>query len=69
MSQKYKYKFVRLGKGLFWARSEAEEEYKETIHRYAKEGWRLIQIFAPSRGLYGLANFYEVILEKEIDHS
>ena len=68
MDQKYEYKFIRLGKGLLWPNSEADT-YKEVIHDYSKEGWRLVQIFAPSRGFWGLANFHEVILEREIAHN
>ena len=64
MSEKYEYKFIRLGKGWFWTAREADT-YKEVIEKYAKEGWRLIQVFAPSRGIWGLANFHEVILERK----
>ena len=67
MSQKYEYKFVRLGKGLIWPRSEAEEKYKETIYKFAQEGWRLVQIFSPSIGIYGWSRYYEIILERETD--
>lgn len=63
MSQKYEYKFVRLGKGWLWTKTEADS-YKYEIDKYAKEGWRLVQIFAPSRGMWGLANFYELVLER-----
>jgi hypothetical protein len=64
MSEKYEYKFIRLGKGWLWATSEADT-YQLVIEKYAKEGWRLIQVFAPSRGIWGLANFHEVILERK----
>ena len=64
MSQKYEYKFIRLGKGALWARSEAEENYKKTIYQYSKEGWRLVQIFSPSIGIYGWSRYYKVILER-----
>lgn len=63
MAQQYEYKFVRLGKGWFWPTSEADT-YREEIEKYAKEGWKLIQVFAPSRGFWGLANFHELILER-----
>jgi len=65
MFQKYEYKFIRVGKGLLWANSKAEKEYKEVIDKYTKEGWRLVQLFAPSTGLWGLSRYYEIILEKE----
>lgn len=65
MVQKYRYKFIRIGKGLLWAGSDAEREYKYVIDKHAEEGWRLVQVFAPSIGLWGLSRYYEVILEKE----
>ena len=65
MFQKYEYKYIRVGKGLLWANSSAEREYKETIDKHTKNGWRLVQIFAPSTGLWGLCRYYEIILEKE----
>jgi hypothetical protein len=64
MSEKYEYKFIRLGHGLLWPKSVAET-YKEVINQNAKEGWRLIQVFAPSRTILGIANFHEVILERK----
>ena len=64
MKHNYEYKFIRLGKGLFWPTRQADT-YKEVIEKYAREGWKLIQIFAPSRGMWGLANFHEVILERK----
>ena len=64
--QKYEYKFVRLGEGWFAARREGREHYQEQVHQYAKEGWRLVQIFAPGIGTYGAAKYYELILEREI---
>ncbi|MEN6626479.1 MAG: DUF4177 domain-containing protein [Candidatus Sumerlaeia bacterium] len=64
MAQKYEYKFVRIGEGWLGVRKEARQ-YKEIIHQHAAEGWRLVQIFAPSEGAYGLAKFYEMIFERE----
>ena len=63
--KKYEYKFIRLGKGWPWATSEADS-YEKVIEKYAREGWKQLQIFAPSRGIWGLANFHEVILEREV---
>ncbi len=66
MKQKYEYKFVRLGEGLMGARSGAERGYQQIIHEHARDGWRLVQVFAPSMGVYGQAKYYEVILEREM---
>lgn len=66
MPAKYEYKFVRIGEGWWRAKSSAEERYQEVIRQYAEQGWRLVQIFAPGIGLYGRANYYELILEREV---
>src|SRR5688500_16704144 len=53
MSQKYEYKFVRLGEGMWGAKSEANQSYQNQIHEHARDGWRLVQVFAPGTGVYG----------------
>jgi len=65
VTQKYEYKFVRLGEGFLAARKEAKETYQDVIHQHAQEGWRLVQIFAPGIGGYGSAKYYEIILERQ----
>ncbi len=64
--RRYEYRFIRLGEGWGGARSEAREGYQEAVHEYAREGWRLVQIFAPGIGVYGAAKYYELILEREL---
>lgn len=63
---RYEYKFLRIGEGWTAARSEARDHYQEQVHQHARDGWRLIQIFAPGVGVYGAAKYYELILEREI---
>jgi hypothetical protein len=63
---RYEYKFVRLGEGWLAATSKARQCYQEQIHQHAREGWRLVQIFAPGIGAYGAAKYYELILEREV---
>ena len=63
---RYEYKFVRLGEGWIGAKREAREEYQEQVHQHAREGWRLVQVFAPGVGAYGVAKYYELILEREV---
>jgi len=65
----FEYKFVRIGKGWFWPSSESEREYRDTIRKHAREGWRLVQVFAPSNGIYGLSRYYEIILERPISEN
>lgn len=66
MNQKYEYKFVRLGEGWIGARREAENDYQAQIRQHAEDGWRLVQVFAPPTGAYGVARYYEIILEREV---
>ena len=66
MEQKYEYKFVRLGGGLFGARGKAQFQYRNVIEEYARDGWRLVQVFAPCLGAFGASTYIEVILERQI---
>jgi hypothetical protein len=60
----YEYKFVRIGEGMIWAKKEAELEYRGVIEDHAKQGWRLVQIFAPGIGAAGRPTYFEVIFER-----
>jgi len=64
MSQNFEYKFVRLGEGFLAVRKNAKSTYQDVIAEHAREGWRLVQIFAPGIGAYGAAKYYELIFEK-----
>ncbi len=66
MNQKYDYKFVRLGEGLLSVRRAAREQYQQIVAEHAREGWRLVQIFAPGIGGYGAAKYYELVFEREL---
>ena len=66
MKQRYEYTFVRLGEGWLNVRRDARENYQRIIHEHAREGWRLVQIFAPGVGAYGTAKYFEAIFEREI---
>ena len=63
--RKYEYKFVRLGEGWLGVKSEAKQ-YQVQIEEHARQGWRLVQVFAPGTGAYGTAKYYELILEREV---
>ena len=66
MSQRYEYKFVRLGQGIMGVKRAAREQYQQVIHENARDGWRLVQIFSPGVGPYGGATYYELILERPV---
>ena len=61
----YEYKFVRLGEGWLAATKEARLTYQDVVHQHARDGWRLVQIFAPGTGGYGAAKYFEIVLERE----
>lgn len=67
MKQQYEYLFVRVGEGWLAASSAAEREYQRIIRDHARDGWRLVQIFAPSMGAYGASKYYEVVLERPVE--
>jgi len=67
MKPRYEYKFVRLGEGWLSIRKEAKQEYQRVVHQHAAEGWRLVQVFAPSIGAYGSSTFFELIFERQLD--
>jgi hypothetical protein len=62
----YEYKFVRLGEGWLSARKEASHRYQEVVHQHARDGWRLVQVFAPGMGVYGAAKYFEAIFERPV---
>lgn len=67
----YEYKFVRLGEGRSSAvlgvadQARKAEAYQTAVHDHAREGWRLVQIFAPGIAAFGAAKYYELIFERE----
>ena len=65
MGREYEYKFVRLGEGFMGVRKEAKETYQDVIQKHARDGWRLVQVFAPGIGGHGSAKYYEIIFERE----
>ena len=65
MNPRYEYKFVRLGEGWVGVKKSAKEQYQEVVHEHARDGWQLVQIFAPGTGSYGVAKYFELIFERE----
>lgn len=66
MQARFEYKFVRLGEGWMGVKRDARNNYAAEVERYAREGWRLVQIFAPGTGGYGMAKYYELVLERPV---
>jgi Domain of unknown function (DUF4177) len=66
----FEYKFVRVGEGrasaLFGPQEKARDTYEAVVHEHARDGWRLVQIFAPGVAAFGAAKYYELIFEREL---
>ena len=67
--QLYDYKFVRLEQEKTWFSGDVPSKstlggYGEIVQQHANEGWRLVQIFAPSIGASGQPTYFELILER-----
>ena len=64
----YEYKFIKIHVGYkpFAFTQTLSEDYHKIIEEQTKEGWRLVQIFAPPIRGYGNAEYFEMIFEKEI---
>jgi hypothetical protein len=65
----YEYKFVRLGQywgsAAFGVRDKERGSYQDIVREHARDGWRLVQIFAPGIAAFGAAKYYELIFERE----
>jgi Domain of unknown function (DUF4177) len=69
MGKSFEYKFVRLGEhagsAFFGVQDKARNAYEEVVHEHTRDGWRLVQIFAPGVAAFGAARYYELIFERE----
>ena len=69
MGTTYQYKFVRLGdyRGSAWfgVNDKVRNGYEDVVDEHARDGWRLVQIFAPGVAAFGAAKYYELIFERE----
>lgn len=62
----YEHKFIKLKAVSFGL---PNEDYREIVYEHEKEGWELVQIFAPSTSQQGRAKFFELIFKRMIDES
>ncbi len=64
----YEYKFVKVDLEGFWlSTKKPKADHHKLIEEHAKEGWRLVQIFAPAVSVTGggIPEYFELIFEKE----
>ena len=73
MVTRYEYEFVRLEQSKNWFTQmsmpspEACDKYQDVVHKYAGQGWRLVQIFAPGISIEGIAAYFELIFERRVE--
>jgi hypothetical protein len=71
--ERYEYKFVRVGEyrgsALFGVRDSEREAYHDVVQEQARQGWRLVQIFAPGPAAFGASRYFELIFERPHDPS
>jgi len=60
----YEYKFVRVGLYRSFFERKPTKDYEEIVHQHARQGWRLVQIFAPGVWGPGKPRHFELIFEK-----
>ena len=60
----YECKFVKIELKMGFSRYAPQEDYHEIIQNLSKEGWRLVQVFAPGTRGVGLASYFELIFER-----
>ncbi|QUI23746.1 DUF4177 domain-containing protein [Vallitalea pronyensis] len=58
----YEYKYVQTTLGGFFT----EAKHQEVIDKYAKQGWRLVQVLPTNYNGHGKPTHYEVILERKV---
>ncbi len=62
----YEYKFYRIDLKIKIRGAVLEEDYQEIVKDHAKQGYRLVQVFAPPIKGYGVADYFELIFERKI---
>jgi hypothetical protein len=61
---RYDYKFVRVELNSGLRIDTPKNDYRKIIQDHGKEGWRLLQIFAPATSGTGWASYFELIFER-----
>ena len=65
--QRYEYKFVKVElvePGWLSSTQEPKRDYHRIIEEHARDGWRLVEIFAPATTGSGWARYFDVIFER-----
>ncbi|MFD1019159.1 DUF4177 domain-containing protein [Thalassobacillus hwangdonensis] len=59
----YEHKFVKVALSKF--KLKPEQDYHQIVYDHEKEGWELVQVFAPGIKSYGMPSFYELIFKRK----
>ncbi|OTX92896.1 hypothetical protein BK726_08065 [Bacillus thuringiensis serovar londrina] len=62
----FEYKFIKVELHWGFTRSKPAEDYQEIIQEHARDGWRFVQIVAPTIGSSGQPEYFDLIFEKKI---
>lgn len=54
---------------MFGVRDRERETYRDVVQEQARQGWRLVQIFAPGTAAFGASRYFELIFERPHDAS
>ncbi|MDF1811913.1 MAG: DUF4177 domain-containing protein [Verrucomicrobiales bacterium] len=66
-NQNFEYHFESLKiETNFWG-DKISTDYRETIHRFAADGWRFVQAYAPATGADGRSCYVELIFERPVE--
>jgi len=60
----YQYKFIKIDLRPGFNASHPKEDYRKIIEEQAKQGWRLVQVFAPPTESFGSSAYFEIIMER-----
>jgi hypothetical protein len=61
---RYDYKFVRVDLKSSFRTDTPKDDYQKIVQEHGREGWRLLQIFAPATSGTGWASYFELIFER-----
>lgn len=63
----FEYKYVKIDMTRAgFMEIKPKEDYHKLIDEHSRQGWRLVQVFAPPTWSDGLASYFELIFEKEV---
>ena len=60
----FEYKFVKVALDRGFLVKRPSQDYHAIIEEHGRQGWRLVQVFAPAVFGYGKAVCYELISER-----